>query len=243
LLLDNYPDSLPHIVLNINGQPDQNSSQELQNVAKELLGTSMLFTLIAKAEELCAVVENTIDSKTNVKNIANEVEQKGDEPNDIIKKEKQDICQFFLQGKCRFGDKCHNVHSGAGNNVTQAKAEQKKIPEDETSLKTTKKKNKKKASSVEPENVKSPSKKVSMRTADDVVKRIRHDAALPSDSFIIGYLDRFIGIQEKAFSLFSWEDIASVDYHTFAIPKHRIQYFKYRDTIVWDKRERLDKVR
>ncbi len=50
------------------------------------------------------------------------------------------------------------------------------------------------------------------------------------------------GIVEKAFTSFSWEDIASVDYSTLAIPKHRIQYFKYKSAVIWDKRTRIDKV-
>ena len=49
-------------------------------------------------------------------------------------------------------------------------------------------------------------------------------------------------MQEKYFNAFSWEDISSVDYTVLAIPKHRIQYFKYKHEIVWDKRCRLDNV-
>lgn len=51
-----------------------------------------------------------------------------------------------------------------------------------------------------------------------------------------------MGIIEKPFSEFSWEDIASTDYNVLSIPRHRIQYFKYHSLIVWDKRERLDNV-
>lgn len=85
-------------------------------------------------------------------------------------------------------------------------------------------------------------KKPSMKTADDVVKRILWDGNLPTDEFLVGYIDRFLGIQEKYFTSFSWEDIASVDYNVLAVPKHRIQYFKYRDITVWDKNRRLDNV-
>ncbi len=48
------------------------------------------------------------------------------------------------------------------------------------------------------------------------------------------------GVLEKNFSAFSWEDIASVDYTVLAIPKHRIQYFKYKDIKIWDKNSRID---
>jgi len=50
-------------------------------------------------------------------------------------------------------------------------------------------------------------------------------------------------VQEKEFESFSWDDIATVDdYDVLAIPKHRIQYFKYRGTTIWDKPSRLDNV-
>ena len=85
-------------------------------------------------------------------------------------------------------------------------------------------------------------KKASMKTATDVIHRILWDDALPTQDFIVGYLDRFVGIIEKPFSAFSWEDIASVDLNVLAVPKHRIQYFKYLDVVVWDKNKRMDKV-
>lgn len=85
-------------------------------------------------------------------------------------------------------------------------------------------------------------KKVSMKTAGDVISRILWDESLPSDQFTVGYMDRFIGMVEKNFSAFSWEDLASVDYTVLAIPKHRIHYFKYKDLKVWDKDKRMDNV-
>lgn len=85
-------------------------------------------------------------------------------------------------------------------------------------------------------------KKASMKTAEDVIKRIQWDSNLPQDEFVVGYIDRFLGIQEKYFTSFSWEDIASVDYSVLAVPKHRIEYFKYKDVKVWDKPRRIDNV-
>lgn len=82
----------------------------------------------------------------------------------------------------------------------------------------------------------------SLKTAEDVISRIHWDTKLDKELFTVGYLDRFLGVVEKGFIELSWEDIASVDYNTLAIPKHRIQYFKYRDVKVWDKNERLDHV-
>ena len=94
----------------------------------------------------------------------------------------------------------------------------------------------------QPEEEKIKGKKPRMKTATEVIHRIQWDDQLCKDHFVIGYLDRFIGVIEKPFSEFSWEDIASVDYDTLAIPKHRIQYFKYKDEVVWDKTKRLDDV-
>lgn len=86
-------------------------------------------------------------------------------------------------------------------------------------------------------------KKPSMKTSDDVIKRIKWDSHVNQEDFTIGYIDRFLGLMEKSFTTFSWEDLASVDDFTaLAIPKHRIQYFKYRGVIVWDKSERIDNV-
>ncbi|THD18994.1 Leukocyte receptor cluster member 9 [Fasciola hepatica] len=89
---------------------------------------------------------------------------------------------------------------------------------------------------------KKPKKKPPMRTAMDVVKRIMWDDKIPESLITIGYEDRFLGILEKPFDEFSWEPLDTLDYYSFGVPEHRIQYFKYRDTIVWDKRERLDNV-
>eukprot|EP00092_Neocalanus_flemingeri_P007615 GFUD01008218.1.p1 GENE.GFUD01008218.1~~GFUD01008218.1.p1 ORF type:complete len:348 (+),score=131.18 GFUD01008218.1:329-1372(+) len=79
-----------------------------------------------------------------------------------------------------------------------------------------------------------------MKTADDVIKRIQWDQMLPKEYFVIGYLDRFLGVVEENFTTFSWENLASVDYDVLAIPQHRIQYFKYKTEKVWDKTERKD---
>ncbi|GFS07944.1 leukocyte receptor cluster member 9-like, partial [Elysia marginata] len=81
-----------------------------------------------------------------------------------------------------------------------------------------------------------------MKTASDVVNRIIWDDGLEKDDFIVGYFDRFRGLIERSFSAFSWEDLASVDYDVLAVPRHRIQYFKYKDVKVWDKPRRLDNV-
>ena len=71
----------------------------------------------------------------------------------------------------------------------------------------------------------------------DTIHRIIHDPNLPSECFVFGYLDRFVGVIEKRVDRANWSDIAALDLKTtMAVPKHRIQYIKCNDEIVWDKR-------
>jgi uncharacterized protein (UPF0248 family) len=77
-----------------------------------------------------------------------------------------------------------------------------------------------------------------LRQPMDVVHRILWDDSLSHTDFTVGYIDRFVGIVERSFDEFDWTDITS----DFAIPKHRIQYFKYKHVIVWDRRTRIDNV-
>jgi 2'-5' RNA ligase/uncharacterized protein (UPF0248 family) len=114
---------------------------------------------------------------------------------------------------------------------------------DETkSKKKAKPKGKKKGKSKKEDVDETLQKKPSMKTASDVVSRILWDKSLEKDDFIVGYTDRFRGLLERSFAEFSWDDLASVDYDVLAIPRHRIQYFKYKDVSVWDKPSRVDNV-
>jgi uncharacterized protein (UPF0248 family) len=94
------------------------------------------------------------------------------------------------------------------------------------------------------DNEKEQTKKTSMKTADDVISRIEWDERLDARCFRVGYIDRFLGLQEKAFNEFDFKvDLSTIsDRHSsvLAIPKHRIQYFKYNNEIVWDKDTRTD---
>ncbi|CAF4104867.1 unnamed protein product [Rotaria sordida] len=87
-------------------------------------------------------------------------------------------------------------------------------------------------------------KRNSMKTAEDVISRIEWDDRLDKRFFRVGYTDRFLGLQEKSFNDFDFKvDLSTVsDRHSnvLAIPKHRIQYFKYHNEIVWDKETRTD---
>ena len=127
------------------------------------------------------------------------------------------ICTFYQMGKCRFGAECFNLHTGPGKELLKKSGPKKT-------------------------EAKIPSKS-SMKTAYDVIKRIQWDENLPAEKFTIGYLDRFEGIIEDQFSKFSnWGHLAEAEYEALAIPQHRIEYFKYLGTKVWDKKTRLDLV-
>nr|CAB3260711.1 uncharacterized protein LOC100175594 [Phallusia mammillata] len=96
-----------------------------------------------------------------------------------------------------------------------------------------------------PAPVKTPTcqKKPPMKTAHDVINRVKWDESLSPDEFCVGYTDRFDGLVEKPFADFNWDiDIAGVGPDIFCIPQHRIQYFKRNDRVVWDKSKRLDNV-
>ena len=246
---DTYPDTIPKMQVNINSKINQKITTELESYSKQFEGNPMLFSIITKAEELeknGSFDEQNVSDESSKSNTS--IETKKD------KIPKASTCKFFLKGQCRFGEKCLNLHPGAKTKSQEAR--QLSLKQDKSN---SEKANQKKTyvTTYENKNISSKqdqgksnatkddgqlSKKPSMKTATDVIHRILWDDALPTGDFIIGYLDRFIGVIEKPFTAFSWEDIASVDLNVLAVPKHRIQYFKYRDIVVWDKNKRMDKV-
>ena len=150
------------------------------------------------------------------------------------------VCSFLLKDKCqtRGLNKDNSIHS-SNNSQNFMPAVDKQLANENMKLadSTQGKLN------TEKRNTAVSKKKPPMKTASDVISRIKWDEELSAKDFTVGYLDRFLGIMEKGFADFSWEGLASVDHFIdFAIPQHRIQYFKYLDEIVWDKRERIDKV-
>ena len=235
-----YPTQLPRIVLPSHLQSLGLKEHILSGIPEGSEGSPVLYQLIDAAREWADNHPMCMDPE-QAKRSSNASTSNGEE-----KAKNPPICKFFLQGKCRFGDKCKFYHGKSGAAVTRPKNQKAAVEDDELSSKERQvggggRKSKAKSKPTQEELGRDETeKKVPMRTSDEVISRILWDPDLPSEEFKIGYLDRFVGIMEKPFSAFSWEDIATVGINVLAIPKHRIQYFKYREEIVWDKRSQVD---
>ncbi|MFI5910764.1 RNA repair domain-containing protein [Dactylosporangium sp. NPDC051541] len=72
-----------------------------------------------------------------------------------------------------------------------------------------------------------------MRPVQDVVSRIRYDAALDAARFTVGYEDRGAGTRETPLLVF----VSGGD-----VPWHRVRYVKAGTTTVWDRQARVDLV-
>jgi uncharacterized protein (UPF0248 family) len=71
---------------------------------------------------------------------------------------------------------------------------------------------------------------IPVKSQKDILDRIRWDTTLEEEDFVIGYLDRFLGIIESPLAA-----------HDFGeIPLHRIYYFKYRGTVVFDRKTKVN---
>ena len=78
---------------------------------------------------------------------------------------KGEVCKFFLENKCRFGDQCRNIHEGEPRQKVSMKNKRYERKSDETRYE---------------KNMKKPP----MKTADDVIKRLQWDPMLPKVSFL-----------------------------------------------------------
>ncbi|KAI1885860.1 hypothetical protein AGOR_G00208120 [Albula goreensis] len=161
------------------------------------------------------------------------------------------ICQFFMLGKCHFGKRCRLSHSLSHSPSDIPEGTDREhvggpdMDQDgKNKMKVRKKKMQKRGNRIKEVEVKEPTKKPRMRTADDVISRILWDPSLDPTDFSVGYLDRFLGVLERPFSEFSWDtDVCSCDYsEELALPRHRIKYFTYRGQRVWDRESRMDGV-
>lgn len=152
------------------------------------------------------------------------------------------VCKFFLKGRCHFGLRCRLSHSNPSMDDSEAATpDQDDKPDQEKSEKIKKKVNKPKKLKHDAKEV---NKKPRMRTADEVISRILWDNSVASSEFIVGYVDRFLGVLERPFDDFNWDtNPCDCDYTTeLALPRHRIQYFTYRGLRVWDRHSRTDRV-
>ncbi|XP_067305095.1 leukocyte receptor cluster member 9 [Pseudorasbora parva] len=156
----------------------------------------------------------------------------------------QDICRHFLLGRCHFGDRCRLSHRML--DVSQTTHSE----EDDASITEKQSENRKKGGKMnaEKQHIKTKwegsKKKPRMRTADDVISRIIWDSSVDPADFIVGHLDRFLGVLERPFSEFSWDtQVCDCDFsEELALPRHRIQYFSYKGQRVWDRDSRTDRV-
>ncbi|XP_037640832.1 leukocyte receptor cluster member 9 isoform X1 [Sebastes umbrosus] len=153
-----------------------------------------------------------------------------------------DVCRFFLMGKCHFGHRCRFSHSNPSVDDSVAVSPDQDDKQDgEKTEKYKKKVNKAAKPKYEAKEV---YKKPRMRTADDVISRILWDPPVDGSEFVVGYVDRFLGVLERPFNEFNWDtDPCDCDYTSeLALPRHRIQYFTYRGHRVWDRHSRTDRV-
>ncbi|XP_030640469.1 leukocyte receptor cluster member 9 [Chanos chanos] len=173
-------------------------------------------------------------------------------PHDVTDPEQEGakVCQYFLSSRCHFGDRCRLSHSAPMSDVpgaVRAGETDRDDTENERKNKKNKKNNrndKKKNKQASESDEKESTKKLRMRTADDVISRILWDDSVDPADFVVGHLDRFLGVLERPFSDFSWDTpISDCDYsEELALPRHRIQYFSYRGQRVWDRDSRMDRV-
>ncbi|KAM3614083.1 uncharacterized protein V6R79_009864 [Siganus canaliculatus] len=145
-------------------------------------------------------------------------------------------------GKCRFGQNCRLSHSDPPKDDSGAVLSDQ---EDKQHQERMEKRKKKLNKATKPKfEAKEVNKKPRMRTADEVISRILWDPSVASSEFVVGYVDRFLGVLERPFDEFNWDtDPCDCDYTSeLALPRHRIQYFSYRGHRVWDRHTRTDRV-
>ncbi|CAF1253970.1 unnamed protein product, partial [Didymodactylos carnosus] len=73
------------------------------------------------------------------------------------------------------------------------------------------------------------------RDTISIFNRISWDKSIDPKTVTIGYLDRFKGIQEIAFS--EWKKVLD---HEYGVPMHRVRYYKINNQIVWDRTRKYD---
>ncbi|XP_047216968.1 leukocyte receptor cluster member 9 isoform X3 [Girardinichthys multiradiatus] len=157
------------------------------------------------------------------------------------------VCHFFRLGKCHFGGRCRLSHSDPSPHDSAFPSPDMDDKQDGEKMEKHKKKKptvNKVAKPRDNEGKADVNKKPRMRTADEVISRILWDTSVDASEFVVGYVDRFLGVLERPFCDFNWDtNPCDCDYSTeLALPRHRIQYFAYRGHRVWDRHSRTDRV-
>lgn len=68
------------------------------------------------------------------------------------------------------------------------------------------------------------------KPANKMLDRILWDPSLNKEDFTVGYEDRFLGIME----------ISIEEYMKSEVKDHRIQYFKKKNEVIWDRHSKTD---
>ncbi|XP_061771271.1 leukocyte receptor cluster member 9 isoform X2 [Nerophis ophidion] len=130
------------------------------------------------------------------------------------------LCPFFLKGKCHFGLRCRLSHKSV-----QLVCE---VP----------------CSSGAPIEGAATAPGLEAEPQEEKQRKKKWDPSVDASHFLVGYTDRFLGVLERPFADFNWDvKPCDCDYTAeLALPRHRIQYFAYQGTRVWDRRSRTDRV-
>ncbi|PRP83637.1 poly(A) polymerase pla1, partial [Planoprotostelium fungivorum] len=73
------------------------------------------------------------------------------------------------------------------------------------------------------------------KMAEDVYNRLKWDNSLDKETIVVGYEDRFLGIQEVPYNSFA--EMRDLTGEVF-IPWHRIRYFKNGEDTLWSREEK-----
>ena len=69
--------------------------------------------------------------------------------------------------------------------------------------------------------------------ADHICHRLLWDESLKKEEYVVGYEDRFLGVLEIPFNEFCLKT---------DIPTHRVQYFKRKGELVWDRATKMNNI-
>lgn len=74
---------------------------------------------------------------------------------------------------------------------------------------------------------------VKFKGADHICDRLLWDESLKKEEYVVGYEDRFLGVLEIPFTEFCMKK---------DIPTHRVQYFKRKGELVWDRASKMNNI-